>query len=307
MKKEKWTLANMPDLKDKVFIVTGANSGIGFEATKAFAMKNAKVIMGCRSLERGQAAKDKILESYKDADLDIILLDLMDFDSIKAFAAEIIKKYTKIDVLLNNAGIMTVPYGQTKNGLEQQIGVNHFGHYYLTMSLLKLINSTENSRIVNIASIAHRFGKLNPDTFLYEENKKYNKSLAYAQSKLANLLFTYGLKDRLEKENSEIKVLAAHPGVTKTNLGRHIKTRRLKTLSSFIARMNQETPQGALPGIRACTDYLAASGEYYGPHGFYNAKGYPVVEKSTKRSYSKELQNTLWEHSVKITNLDIKL
>ena len=143
MKKEKWDLQNIPDLTGKIFIVTGANSGIGFEATKAFAMKNAKVIMGCRSLERGQIAKDKILSEYQTADLDIILLDLMDFDSINAFSSEIISKYPKIDILLNNAGIMTVPYGSTKNGLEQQIGVNHFGHFYLTMSLLDLINKTE--------------------------------------------------------------------------------------------------------------------------------------------------------------------
>jgi len=307
MRKEKWTLANMPDLSDKIFIVTGANSGIGYEATKAFAMKNAKVIMGCRNLERAQTAKDKILKEYKDADLDIILLNLMDFASIKEFANKVIAKYSKIDVLLNNAGIMTVPYGPTEDGLEKQIGVNHFGHYYLTMSLLPLINKTENSRIVNIASIAHRFGKLKPETFLYEKNKKYRKASAYAQSKLANLLFTYELKNRLEKVNSKILVAAAHPGVTKTNLGRHIKTRRLKMLSDIITNFNQPTPKGALPGIRACVDSSVKSGEYYGPHGFYNAAGYPVVEKSTKRSHSKELQKTLWTHSVKITNLDITL
>jgi len=178
MRKEKWSLKNVPDLTGKTFIVTGANSGIGYEATKAFAMKNAKVIMGCRNLEKAQIAKNEILQEYKTADLDIILLDLMDFNSIKAFANKVIKKYPKIDVLLNNAGIMTVPYGPTKNGLEKQIGVNHFGHFYLTMSLLPLLNKTKNARIVNIASIAHRFGKLNPNTFMYEEGKKYNKSIA---------------------------------------------------------------------------------------------------------------------------------
>jgi len=307
MKKTKWTLENMPDLSGKIFVVTGANSGIGFEATKAFAKNNAKVIMGCRNLERATIAKEKILAEYPDADLDIILLNLMDFDAIASFANEIKKKYSKLDVLLNNAGIMTVPYAPTKNGLEQQIGVNHFGHFYLTMSLLELINNTPDSRIVNIASIAHRFAKLKPNSFLYSENKKYNKSFAYAQSKLANLLFTYGLNERLATKKSKIKVLAAHPGVTRTNLGRHLNSLRSKPVSWIIERFNQKTPQGALPGIRACTDPLVKSGEYYGPNGFYSIKGYPVVEKSTKKSHSKELQDTLWKHSVKITNLDIKI
>ncbi len=307
MKKDIWTLNDIPDLSGKIFVVTGANSGIGFEATKAFAMKNAKVIMGCRNNDKAQIAKNKILSEYKDADLDIILLDLMDFDSIKSFANEIISKYPKIDVLLNNAGIMTVPYGSTKNGLEKQIGVNHFGHYYLTMSLLDLINKTENSRIVNIASIAHRYGRLNPNNFLYSENKKYRKSLAYAQSKLANLLFTYGLQTRLEEKKSKIKVLAAHPGVTKTNLGRHLKTLSIKPISWSFDLFNQKPPQGALPGIRACTDLSVSNGEYYEPDGFYSIKGNPVVGKSNKRSHSKDLQDTLWEHSVKITKLDITI
>ena len=307
MKKNRWTLNNMPDLTGKIIIVTGANSGIGYEATKAFAMANAKVIMGCRNLERATEAKEKISKEFPKADLDLILLDLMDFDSIKSFANEINKSYSKIDILLNNAGIMTVPYGETKNGLEQQIGVNHFGHFYLTMNLLKLINKTPNSRIVNIASIAHRYGKLKPESFVYSQNKKYNKTFAYAQTKLANLLFTYGLKERLEEKNSNIKVIAAHPGVTRTNLGRHLNSLRSKPVSWLIDRFNQPTPQGALPGIRACTDPNAKSGEYYGPDGFYAIKGYPVIEKSTKRSHSKELQDILWQHSENLTKQKIEI
>jgi len=307
MKKQNWTLKDMPDLTDKIIIVTGANSGIGFESTKAFAMNNAKVIMGCRNLKKAQTAKNKIIEEYPHADLDILSLDLMDFKSIKTFADSIKSKYSKIDVLLNNAGIMIVPYGSTVNGLEKQIGVNHFGHYYLTMSLLSLINKTKNSRIVNVASIAHRYGKLIPKTFLYEENKKYRKTFAYFQSKLANLLFTYGLKSRLESKNSLVKVLAAHPGITRTNLGNHIKPLSVRPVARIMHMFNQKTPQGALPSIRACTDNNVKSGDYYGPDGLFGIRGYPVLEKSTKRSYSKEQQDILWDFSVKITNLDIKL
>ena len=307
MRREKWTLQNMPDLTGKTFIVTGANSGIGFEATKAFAMNNAKVIMGCRNLERAQAAKDKILAEFKNADLDIILLNLMSFDSIETFANEVNAKYSKLDVLLNNAGIMSVSYGPTENGLEKQIGVNHFGHYYLTMSLLPLLNKTTDSRIVNIASIAHRFGKLEPNSFMYEESRKYSKSYAYAQSKLANLLFTYGLKSRLEEIGSNILVLAAHPGITRTNLGNHLRTFRRKPISFILDSFNQKTPKGALSGIRASVDKNVKSGEYYGPHFLWNAKGYPIVEESTKLSHSKDLQDILWNYSVKITDLDINL
>ncbi len=307
MKKENWTLKNMPDLTGKVFIVTGANSGIGFESTKAFAMSNAKVVMACRNLEKANEAKEEIIKEFKNADLDIIHLNLIDFNSIKEFADKVIAKYPKIDVLLNNAGIMTVPYAPTENGLERQIGVNHFGHYYLTMKLLPIINKTKNSRIVNIASIASRFGKLKPETFIYEKGKKYSKSRAYAQTKLANLLFTYGLKSRLEEKGSHIEVLAAHPGITKTNLGNHMKAYKNRFVHFMLQYINQDTPKGALPSIRACVDSTAKSGEYYGPNKFFAVRGYPVIEKSTKRSYSKELQDILWKHSVKITNLDINL
>ncbi len=301
MTKEKWTLENLPDLNDKIIVVTGANSGIGYEATKAFASSNALVIMGCRNSEKANEAKNKILKEYPNAKLDIILLDLMDFDSIQYFTDSINKKYDKVDILLNNAGIMTVPYGSTINGFEKQIGVNYFGHFYLTMNLLEIINKTKDSRIVNISSIAHRFGNIKPNTFMYDENKKYSKSRAYAQSKLANLLFTYGLISRLEKSNSKIAVLAAHPGITSSNLGRHTKSLSFKPIKWMLNKINMETPQGALPGIRASVDPEAKSGEYYGPNKLRGVRGYPVIEKSTKRSHSVELQDLLWEYSENLT------
>ena len=307
MTKEKWALKNMPDLNGKIIVVTGANSGIGYEATKAFALANALVVMGCRNSEKANEAKNKILKEYPDAKLDIILLDLMDFDSIQNFTDSINKKYDKVDILLNNAGIMTVPYGSTKNGFEKQIGVNHFGHFYLTMNLLKIINKTKDSRIVNIASIAHRFGNIKPNTFMYDENKKYSKSRAYAQSKLSNLLFTYGLKSRLEELGSKIKVLSGHPGITSTNLGRHTKSLSFKPVQWIVNKISMETPQGALPGIRACVDSEAQSGDYYGPDKLRGLRGYPVIEKSTKRSYSVELQDLLWEYSENLTLQKFKL
>ena len=307
MKKDIWTINDIEDLTGKTFLVTGANSGIGYEATKVFAAKGARVIMGCRNLDKAKKAKDEILVTYPKALLDIIQLDLTSFKSIKEFSNKVNDKYKKLDVLLNNAGIMTVPYGSTEDGLELQTGVNHFGHFYLTMSLVNLVNKTPNSRIVNIASIAHKYGNLKKDTFFYEEGKSYSKMRAYAQSKLANLLFTYKLKEKLEKQKSDILVLAAHPGVSKTNLGNHIKGGSVKWVQRTLSLTIQSQVQGALPGIRACTDKNAESGQYYGPSSLFEFRGNPVVTKSTKRSHSKELQNILWTESVRITRLDLHL
>jgi NAD(P)-dependent dehydrogenase (short-subunit alcohol dehydrogenase family) len=202
---------------------------------------------------------------------------------------------------------MTVPYGSTEDGLELQTGVNHFGHYYLTLNLINLLNSTLDSRIVNIASIAHKYGNLKKDTFLHEDGKKYSKMRAYAQSKLANLLFTYKLQEKLEKQNSNILVLAAHPGVSKTNLGSHIKSGSVKWVQRTLSLSIQSQVQGALPGIRACTDKSVTSGQYYGPSSFFEFRGHPIIVKSTKRSHSKELQNILWTESVRHTRLDLHL
>ena len=307
MKKDKWTIDDIDDLTGKIFLVTGANSGIGFEATKVFSSKGAKVIMGCRNLEKAKGAKEDILSEFPNALLDIIQLDLTSFKSIKEFSDKVIEKYSKLDVLLNNAGIMTVPYGSTEDGLELQIGVNHFGHYYLTLNLINLINKTENSRIVNIASIAHKYGNLKKNTFLYEKGKRHSKMRAYAQSKLANLLFTYKLKEKLEKQGSKTIVLAAHPGVSKTNLGSHIKGGSVKWIQRTLSLTIQSQDRGALPGIRACTDKDVISGQYYGPNSMFEFKGDPVVVKSTRRSHSKELQDILWTESVRVTRLDLHL
>lgn len=302
MKKSIWTINDIEDLSEKTIVVTGANSGIGFEATKIFASKGASIIMGCRSMDRALKAKESIINEHPTAKLKIELLDLSSFDSVKQFAINVKKHTNSIDILLNNAGIMTVPYAATNEGLERQIGVNHFGHFYLTMSLLDLVTSTKNSRIVNIASIAHKFGSLKTKTFMYEEGKKYSKSKAYSQSKLSNLLFTYKLQELV---GDKVKVLAAHPGISSTNLGSHIKILRFRITKFLFGLFNQSQYMGSLPGVRAATDPTAEGGQYYGPKGIFEVKGNPVLVKSTKKSHNKELQNTLWDYSVKFTGLDI--
>lgn len=303
MKKSAWKISDIKDLTSKYIIVTGANSGIGFEASKVLASKGAKIIMAVRSVERGIKAKEDILKEFPDSDIDVLKLDLMDLDSVKHFVLKYTNSYDRIDILLNNAGIMNVPYGKTKDGFEQQVGVNHLGHFALTGRLLDLLKKS-NARIVNVASIAHRYGKIDTDTFLYKEGRKYRKSFAYSQSKLSNLLFTFKLSRMLKETNKEMIVLAAHPGVSSTNLGRHIKQGTLiGIVSPAKGLIMQDQFSGALPLLRACTDEEAVTGNYYGPDNMFETKGNPVVVGSNKRSKDQELQDHLFKVSEELTKV----
>ncbi len=298
----KWTYDSIPDLKGKVIIVTGSNSGIGFHKARYFAKNNALVVMGVRSLERGKTAADKIISEFPNAKIDILQLDLNDSVSIKSFSTEFHKKYKQLDVLVNNAGIMTTPYNSTKDGFESQIGVNHFGHFLLTSLLFDVLKKTKSSRIVNTASIAHRFGSLDKESFMYQEGKKYNKSKAYAQSKLANLLFTYKLASLVEENNLDILVTASHPGISQTDLGRHIRGSFFMNFGMWVIGFaRQSGEKGSLPGLRASTDKSVLNKDYYGPRGLYNTKGYPNLQKAKKKAHSKELQDLLWDESLRLT------
>ena len=220
MSKEKWTLDNMPDLTGKVIIVTGGNSGLGYESVKAIAGKGAEVIPTSRSSEKGETARAEILKSNPGGKIVVMELDLMEFASIKKFANSFKEKYDKLDILLNNAGIMTTPYFLTKDGLEAQNGTNHFGHFALTGQLLDLIKKTPGSRVVNVSSNAHKYGKMDFDNFLFENGDGYTPMKSYARSKLANLLFTYELQRAFIANDIESISAAAHPGASRTNLGR---------------------------------------------------------------------------------------
>ena len=297
-----WSVENIQDLTGKTIIITGANTGLGLEATKILASKNATIVMACRSIDRANEAKNKVLIEYKDAKLDIIQLDLSDLESITKFTNEFKKKYKTLDVLLNNAGIMTTPYGKTKDGFELQNGVNHLGHFALTAQLFETLKKTKDARIVNVASIAHKFGKMDFDNYLYE-NGKYNKERSYARSKLSNLLFTYELDRKVKEYNLDIKVIAAHPGVSSTELGRHLRKSKVANFfASLFTKFGQPASVGTLPEVRASVDPDAKGGEYYGPNGFYEMKGKPVLVKSTKRSHNLDDAKKLWELSEKLTN-----
>lgn len=302
MKTNQWSVDQIENLKGKVIIVTGGNSGLGYEAAKVFAKHNATVILACRSIERAEEAKEKIMTEYPKSHVSIIQLDLESLDSVKLFVEAFKKKYTRLDVLLNNAGIMTVPYGKTKDGLERQNGINHFGHFALTAQLFDLIKSTPGSRIVNVSSVAHKMGRMDFNDPLFE-NGKYSKFKSYGRSKLSNLLFTYELDRRIKAKGLDIRVMAAHPGVANTSLMRYMNIKGiLKPLYRFFTKFINTAYVGALPEIRASVDPLAKSGSYYGPKGLPFTQKKPVVVKSNGVSHNPEDAKKLWEISEKLTN-----
>jgi len=300
MKKEKWTTENIPDLSGKVIIVTGGNSGLGYESVKAFAEKGAEVILTSRSPEKGENAKKEIGKSK--GKIVVMQLDLSDLNSIRKFSAEFHEKYKQLDVLLNNAGIMTTPYFLTKDGFEAQMGTNHLGHFALTGLLFDVIKKTPKSRIVNVSSSAHKQGKMDFNNLLFENGKDYSPIKAYGRSKLSNLLFTYELQRIMEENGIASIAVAAHPGVAQTNLARYLEGKFwFKFLMPVFKLISQSQSQGALPQIRASVDPNVKGGQYYGPHR--GMKGDPVIVESNAASHSEADAKKLWEVSEKLTGI----
>jgi NAD(P)-dependent dehydrogenase (short-subunit alcohol dehydrogenase family) len=301
---DSWTTADIPDLTGKVIIVTGANSGLGFESTKELARKGARVIMACRNLDKARAALRQIRLEIPDAPAEIMRVDLVDLDSVHEFAEAFRAKYQRLDVLVNNAGIMMVLYGTTKEGFESQLGTNHLGHFALTGLLLDRLLETPGSRVVTVSSSAHRFGRMDFDDLMFEGGQGYSRTRAYGRSKLANLLFTYELERRLEARNAGTIAVAAHPGTSNTNLSRHVDggvSSKIRGLWRPI--LAQSAAMGALPILRAATDPGVQGGEYYGPDGLFEQKGYPVRVDSNKASHSREDARRLWHVSEQLTGV----
>ena len=260
--------------------------------------------MACRSLDKANEALTTILKERKEADVITMALDLASLDSVKAFATAFKKKYKRLDVLMNNAGIMTTPYGKTEDGFEQQLGVNHIGHFALTGLLLDVIKATPKARIVNISSNAHKFGGMHFDNLMFEDGKGYKPMKAYAQSKTANLLFTYELQRKIDSAGLDIMVLAAHPGASNTNLSRHMEKRvAFKLFGKIASGIMQNAYDGTLPGVRACLDELATGAMYFGPSGRGEMKGKPVVVQSNKASHNEQDAKKLWKISLELTGV----
>ena len=294
---EKWTTDNIPDLTGKVAIVTGANSGIGFETTKGLAAKGAEVVLACRNLEKANLATKEIHSMVRKAKLEIIQLDLADLASVRRFADTFKSKYQSLDLLINNAGIMIPPFTKTADGFEVQFGANHLGHFALTGLLLDVILATPNARIVNVSSSAHRMGTGTIDFDNLNAEKGYHPANAYAQSKLANLLFTLELNRKLVEISSNVIATAAHPGWTVTGLQRGF----LHTVSEWIG---QKPEIGALPTLQAALDPDAQRNDYFGPGGFLEMRGYPQRVKTSDAAKDTDLAKRLWNVSEELTGVN---
>ena len=297
MRNNEWNAENIPDQGGTVVAVTGSSSGIGYETARVLANKNAEVIIAVRNLEKGHTAAQKIKSQYQKANVKVMRLDLADLSSVERFAEEFKSKYPRLDRLINNAGVMVPPYSKTVDGFELQFGTNHLGHFALTARLMSLLEETKGSRIVNVASSAEKFGRLDFDDLTWEK-RQYKAWRAYGDSKIANLYFTYELNRRLKGSGSEVIITAAHPGWTATELQRHASITGF--LNAFLA---QDISMGALPTLRAAYDKEAHGGEYYGPSGFMELRGYPVQVSSNKLSKDQTIAARLWKVSEDLTGV----
>ncbi len=299
-----WTTDNIPVLEGKTAIITGANSGIGYEAAREFACKGAEVVFACRNQAKAEAAIIQIKEEFSDAQLVFIELNLASIKSIRKFAQEFNSRYNRLSILLNNAGIMLVPYGKTEDGFENTIGINHLGHFVLTGLLFDKLTNTPGARIVNVSSNAHYGGEIDFSNYIYENGKGYTPMGAYGRSKLANLLFTYELQRRFDKKDLDIIALAAHPGISATGLADHFLKHRMTWLIRMVMKLLfQSSAMGALPSLRAAVDQEAKGGQYYGPDGKGEKSGYPIVVDSNEPSKNLEYALKLWQISQELTGV----
>ncbi|MFT6410862.1 MAG: NAD(P)-dependent dehydrogenase (short-subunit alcohol dehydrogenase family) [Flavobacteriales bacterium] len=298
MSKHSWNSSNIPSLKGKTVIITGASSGLGKEATKVLSEKDAKVIMAVRNSEKAKKVADQIRKEVPSANIEIRTLDLGSLDSVKAFAKEVNQDLGQLDILINNAGVMMCPYSTTKDGFEIQMGTNHLGHFALTGLLMPLLKRSKDSRVVVTSSIAHKSGNIDFEDLNWE-TRKYNTTKAYSDSKLANLYFMYELVNRLGTGNDAPKITCAHPGWTKTDLDRHSSV--INFIGNIVA---QKVHMGTLPTLRAATDEAAVSGNYFGPKGMMEMRGHPVLVKSNEMANNQGNAKSLWDLSEQLTGVN---
>jgi NAD(P)-dependent dehydrogenase (short-subunit alcohol dehydrogenase family) len=300
----KWTPKQMPPQQGRLAIVTGANCGIGYQAARYLSRVGATVILACRNREKGEAARAKIVLDNPTANVELRVLDVADLDSVRRFATEFLSAGKGLDLLLNNAGVMAIPERRTTpQGFEMQFGTNHLGHFALTGLLLPALLRQPNSRVVTVASIAHKGGKLNFDDLNAERG--YDPRGAYQQSKLANVVFGLELDRRLRSRSATTASVIAHPGVAVTNIvsngmGTGLKGRIVNTLLPFVA---QSDDRGSWPLLYAATSPDARGGGYYGPDGIAEVKGAPVEVKPKQHALDPAAGKRLWEISETLTGV----
>jgi len=301
----RWTAADVASQSGRVAVVTGASGGIGLETATVLAQRGGTVVLGCRDERKAGQAASEIRAAAPGADVRLVHLDLASLGSVRQAADEILADCPRLDLLINNAGVMYVPFQRTEDGFELTLGTNHLGHFALTGLLLPRLLATPDARVVTVSSVAHRYGKMHFDDLMLTSD--YQPDPAYGQSKLANLLFSYELQARLAAAGAGTASLAAHPGVVLTDLWRTSPGWQRALISPRLRLINfwtaQPVSQGALPTLRAATDPAAQGGEYYGPGGFHEYTGSPVRVASTAASHDPAAQQRLWDISEQLTGV----
>jgi NAD(P)-dependent dehydrogenase (short-subunit alcohol dehydrogenase family) len=282
-------------------VVTGANTGIGFEAAAVLAQRGAITVLACRDTGKAERAAARLSAATPEVAVSVVRLDLASLDSVRAAAEQIRASHERLDLLINNAGLMFPPYGTTADGFELQFGTNHLGHFALTGLLLDRMLPVPGSRVVTISSNGHRTGRINFADL--QSERRYHRVPAYGQSKLANLMFTYELERRLKAAEAATIALAAHPGTAYTELTRHLPGMLRAAQAAAGGLFTQSATMGALPTLRAATDPAARGGEYYGPSGWGQMTGYPVRVSSNSRSHDEPAQRRLWAESERLTGV----
>lgn len=300
-----WSVADIGDLTGRIALVTGANSGIGYETAQALAAHGAHVILACRDDEKARRARDKMESELKRSSLELLHLDLADLVSVRRAADGVLAGHARLDILVNNAGVMGTPYRQTADGFELQMATNHLGHFALTGLLLDRIVTTARSRIVTVSSHLHRMGRLRRDV---AGGAFHSTWVAYGDSKLANLLFTAELSRRLHAAGLPTLALAAHPGWTRSNLagsGAALGNSRVRRKLARVAgsTLGQSTAGGALPVLCAATSSSVGAGQYIGPAHLFGLYGPPKVARPSRRARSAEAAAALWEASEELTGV----
>ena len=296
----KWSETDIPDQTGRTALVTGASSGIGLETARALAVRGARVLLGCRNLDKAAKALAQIRTSAPEADVTVVAIDLADLSSVGAAADEVTAIAPNLDLLVNNAGVMAIPLQHTADGFEMQFGTNHLGHFALTGLLLDRLDATPGARVVTVSSTGHKMGRIAFDDL--DASAGYHRWLRYGQSKVANLFFTYELQRRLELVKSTTIALACHPGGATTELSRDAGL-LMKLFQPAADLMMQSAAMGALPTLRAATDPAAEGGEFYGPDGLTGMRGWPVTVHSSAYSHRTDVAAQLWVVSEEMTGV----
>ncbi len=294
---KKWSIAQVPSQQGRVAVVTGANGGLGYETALELAKKDVEVILACRNLQKAAEAESSIVKAYPKARIQCMKVDVSSLREVRQFAAQFERQYERLDLLINNAGIMMSPYQVTEDGFENQLATNYIGHFALTGLLLPLLTRTPGSRVVTLSSLSYKWARIQFDDF--HARKGYSRRKAYGQSKRACLVFAYELQRRLSAAGYDTLSVAAHPGLAKTNLDQYFPA-LIRPLGSLFL---QPAHKGALPVLYAALEQAVKGGEFVGPDGFQEMRGYPTRVDADE--YSKDIQvaQRLWQASQEMTQV----